>query len=282
MANIETMRENKELLESFLVERRIPENYQLPRYQIPFGYIYCIENLTNGKRYIGATYSTWTDVKNSRQYNPLRKRASNYIYEYNCAVRSTDSIKRITRPITQAMVNDGIKNFIMYPIAETTKENHSSLEKQLMDKFDTCNNGYNAMKSGNKGSKRGNVHTSEQKRLRSESIVAVNMSEKSIVYSESMKLFADHIRTTKDIIKNSARFPRPHKGWFIFYHSRIKQEEIISKIHEMRSNAVDRRLALSDKATSFYMDLLSSVNNFINIPNSELFPDFDFKELRYY
>ena len=127
--------ENRKIVAAFLDIRPIPSDYQLPKHLPLFGYVYCIENLLTGKKYIGSCYSKWVDVKFPQMHIQLKKRASNYLYEYNRLRKNPDSTGVLARPIISAMVNDGIENFIMYPLAETTKESHWKSEEYFINKL---------------------------------------------------------------------------------------------------------------------------------------------------
>ena len=131
MANESKIIQNRKILSSFLEIRSIPDQYKAPykpNERNPYGYIYCIENKINNKKYIGSTYSVWVGISEPNMIVPLKKRASHYIYNYNRMKNYSETDKLLLRPIDKALVDYGIENFVMYPIAETTRENHIDAE----------------------------------------------------------------------------------------------------------------------------------------------------------
>ena len=225
----ELLERNREIKKNFLVDREIEEANKVPEGQF-YGYIYCIENKNTGKKYVGSTYSTWTGVKNPNPLSIMSKRASGYIYEYNSGMKTSSSVKKVLRPVVQAMIDEGIENFIMYPIAETTVKTHTKLENEWIDKLDTRFTGYNGseaypLKLTDKSPRR--VYTSAQRAGISDPVIAVNMNRKEIICADSMKLLGDRLGTSKDIIKNNVRGARNYKGWFIFYMSKDKRQDIV-------------------------------------------------------
>lgn len=266
---------NKNTISNFLINRPIPEKYRLTVDKIPFGYIYCIENKLTGMKYIGSTYSVWAGIQKPRPYTSLSKRASHYLYEYNKAMKSITAGNKVTyRPIIQAMIDNGFNNFIMYPICETTPANHTGMENYFIDIYDTIKSGYNVSRAG-VPTATGRVLTARDKQIRSEGIIAVNMNDKKLVVSESMKLLGDYIGTTKDQIKNGNRNGKPVKGWFIFYLNPDKRHEILFKnvIHDQNKRKQERH---SDKAKSFYIGLYNAIELHLNETyHSEYFPGFE-------
>ena len=152
MANESKLIQNRNLLNNFLVNKDIPDQFKVKNidnpFNAPFGYIYCIENKLNGKKYVGSVYAIWDGIKNPSPVMQIRKRASNYLYEYNCAMDTTkNTATKQNRPIIQAMVDDGFENFIMYPIAETTRDTHIAAENYFINTLDTIASGYNVVKA---------------------------------------------------------------------------------------------------------------------------------------
>lgn len=272
MVTPELLKQNQELLNSFLVGAQIPDEYKLPPHERIFGYIYCIENKLNGRKYIGAVYSGWMDVQDPDPSNLLRKRASNYIYEYNSARKTTSSAKKTFRPIIQALCDDGFENFTMYPIAETTKNNHVSAEIYFIEKLDTIDDGYNVYLGRGRNSHTGRKFLSKDKEVRSDKIIGVNLNKKEILFSDSMKLFADFIGTSKDMIKNVNRIGRSYKGWFIFYIDDEKRNHVLNMVV---NGTIQHQTQHSERSKKFYSGVFSSISAFIHeYPHSEIFSDF--------
>ena len=277
MAKDSVIIRNKEMMKGFLVNSEIPKEYRLDDDIIPFGYIYCIENIKNNNKYIGSTYSIWTGSRPSVM-SQLGKRASHYLYEYNSAIKMISSNKDVpikyNRPIIAAMVQDGFENFIMYPIAETTREVHIAAEQFFINKYNTIENGYNLVKAvslpGYSLSHRN--MTANEKQIRSENIICINNNEKKIIFSDSMKLFADYMNTGKDMIKNCNRMGRPYKGWFVFY---IDNEK---RLYVLNNNVLgDKMLNVkrSESSKDFYKTLYGMITLYLkNLNNKEYFPDF--------
>ncbi len=280
MITPEERKQNELLRENFLIDRPIETLYKLPEFSEPFGYVYCIENKNSGKKYVGSTYSIWTNIQNPGYLNQLRKRASQYIYEYNCIRNMKSNAKKMSRPISIAMATEGLENFIMYPLAETTKENHLDAETYFIRKLDTMNNGYNVRSTPFKCRMIGNTMSPEDKLRRSEEIISINVNNKKIVISDSMKLFGDFLGTTKDIIKNSVRLCRPRSGWFSFYTNWDKRQDIINNTVLNIDNA-DQRFKHSEKSKAFYVEFNDQITTYLTKTNSELFSDYTIEYLRY-
>ena len=262
-----------------------PAELHSDRIQIPFGYIYCIENKRNHKRYIGSTYSIWKGISRPSVFSQLRKRASQYIYEYNKAVSSASTMTKTYRPIIQALLNEGIENFRMFPLMETHQSNHLAAENYFISKYDTIKNGYNIHRGNIRGNPIGRKMSRDDKISRSNEIIAVNMDLEAIIVSDSMKLFGDYISTTKDMIKNSVRSGRACYGWFIFYTDASKRKDIL--FHKVLSNGLSSPGAIhnrnhSSKSKKLYKDLELAISEYLDNSLSERFSTFDrLDDLRY-
>jgi hypothetical protein len=265
------LEQNKVLVNNFLVIRKIAPEFKIPIYEDRFGYIYCIENKLDNKKYIGSTYSNWMDVKDPNISNPLRKRASQYLYEYNKGIKNTISIKKLNRPIIQAMIDNGFENFIMYPLAETTKKNHTEAEKYFINYYNTIENGYNVIYGRGLTHHIGRALSTKDKKLRSEPIISINFNNKQIIFSDSMKLFADYMNSSKDMIKNVVRLGDFYKGWISFYIDTSKRKYILEKVLEKSGYH-------STKRKEFYTELVNNIEKYIKDSKSELFYNFEILE----
>jgi len=270
----EKRRRNQEIIAKFLVSKDIEPQYKIPIFAEQFGCVYCIENKINGKKYIGATYAKWIRDTCEPTIRQIRQRASDYIYEYNKAIEGTTSSSKTLRPIIKAMFEEGIDNFIMYPLAETVKENHNKVEQYFIDLYKTKdpNYGYNLIKAGNSVQKVIRRASASYKRVRSDPIICINLNEKKIIFSEAMKLFGDYMNSTKDMIKNANRGASSYKGWFIFYIDKEKRETILNMYN---NNEIDPRKKISNKKLAFYNGLYNSVSQYIDKNNNEYFSDFE-------
>ena len=285
IARDDRVRNNAMIREKFLdLTRPIDRKYisKNKKDGLPYGYIYCIENKLNGKKYIGATYSRWEDVVSAGDFPQLKKRASQYIYEYNDAKEMKSSMRKHLRPIIQAMVEDGIENFVMYPIAETEQSYHKSAEAQFIRDLNTIENGYN-VDTGGGGIVPGCYrppHSAAAKKARSSEVICINLNEKKIMYSDSMKLFADYMGTTKDMIKNVVRICSQYKGWFIFYTDWESRNNVITNL--LNNTGVFATRKTSDKTKAFYKEFHENLGVYLTKPNSEFFSDFEIlKPLKY-
>lgn len=94
------------------------------------GYIYCITNLSNEKKYVGkTTYS-------------ITKR-----FQEHCRDSKKERCER--RPLYDAMNKYGIENFVVKELIECPNDELDSYEKMYIEKLQTYgHNGYNATKGG--------------------------------------------------------------------------------------------------------------------------------------
>lgn len=283
MVRSELLERNAALKEAFLdLERPIPNEYKIESRngRVPFGYIYCIENKKNGKKYIGSTYSLYGDVVEPGNFAQLKKRVNQYIYEYNQGLEMVPSMVATLRPIVRAMVEEGIENFTMYPVSETGYKNHNDLEKFFINKFRTFPYGYNTNKGGKARMIYQPSQTAAGKKARSQEVIAINLNEKKIMFSDSMKLFADYMGSTKDMIKNCVRSGSQYKGWFIFYTNWQERDNVISKI--INNEGVCKSRNISDKRKEFLKDFHQNISIYLSKADSEMFSDFEIlNALRY-
>jgi len=173
--------------------------------------------------------------------------------------------------------DDGFDNFIMYPMAETLQSTHFNAEEYFINELNSIHNGYNVRPKGVYGNSLGRTLSIHDKIVRSDKILAIHLNHKKLVFSDSMKLFADFIGTSKDIVKNHNRSGRPYKGWFIFYIDKNKRFYIwdyfvMGDNIGFQTNGRSRNH--SEESKKFYTELYTNISSYIESRNSELFSDF--------
>ena len=183
------------------------------------------------------------------------------------------------------MLEEGIENFIMYPIAETIKDKHFYIEAYFIKLFDTLNNGYNSVSpAGNKikyeiRPRKGTPHTAQERKKRSIEIICISPSAKKIIFSDSMKLFGDYMDSTKDMIKNSVRRCRPYKGWYCFYTDYDRRNYIIE------TNVLGDGLPVghrhSKESAEISVEFHNEITEYLKNKDSKVFQEYSVEELRY-
>lgn len=93
------------------------------------GYIYCITNLINKKKYVGKT--TYSVTKR---------------FQEHCRDSKKERCEK--RPLYDAMNKYGTKNFVVEELIECPNDELNSYEIMYIDKLGTYHNGYNATKGG--------------------------------------------------------------------------------------------------------------------------------------
>ena len=96
---------------------------------ILLGFIYCISNYINSKKYIGQTHYS------------IQKRWQEHKYD-------SSSNKCANRPLYNAIKKYGIDNFYIEQIEEVSDEKLNEREIYWIEYYDSFNNGYNATKGG--------------------------------------------------------------------------------------------------------------------------------------
>lgn len=187
-------------------------------------YIYMIESKTNPQfRYIGKTKNIYD-------------RALNYIRTYDRMKKNPHWI----RPISQAIYQNGIDDFIMYPIATVNgKENTGILEQLLIKKLHTHidEDGLNVdthidVSGGTPHC--GYVHSVDTKIKKSKPMMAINDKSKTILIAVGGKILGDYLNTSKDMIKNVIRRPCHLRDWYIYYLNDADRDDITAKYKSKR------------------------------------------------
>ena len=93
-----------------------------------------------------------------------------------------------------------------------------------------------------------------------------------------MKIFADYMQTSKDLIKNCARRPCMYKGYYIIYLNDIDREEILNKAIMREEAQINRNRkyyeAYGEAPLSklpMYIDMVKFVDRFLDNPSTEFF-----------
>ena len=281
MLTEEGLAENRRIKEEFLDLREIPKEYLFSEHKFNYpndvfgGYIYCIENKKNGMKYIGSAGSIYAGVKNPEKFHAMKKRASQYLYEYNRAKNLSRSLLATKRHILRALVEEGIENFVMYPIAEVGIISRFRIETYFIEKYHTFSNGYN--ESIPKVCLGTSVALSEKlKAQRAHKIICINLNSQEIIFSDSMRLFANFVGTTKDQIKNNARFGRTYKGWFIFYRDYSKRHEILKRVlgDKLQTENDPCSRNHSEKSKKFYQEFVETIDSYLNRNSGKVFTEF--------
>lgn len=93
------------------------------------GFIYCISNSINNKKYIGQTHYS------------IEKRWQEHRYD-------SHKNRYVNRPLYNAIQKYGIKYFFIEQIEEVPNEKLNERERYWIEYYDSYNNGYNATKGG--------------------------------------------------------------------------------------------------------------------------------------
>ena len=214
--NLENLRKYKE---NFVVL-----NPDCPIYIDPSSYkgkyiIYMIMNLKDGKRYIGST----VDFNN---------RVNRYIYYYFHDEPNSN-------PVSRAIKEEGIENFRIMPIAVIeTRDKLRLAERETIIMYNCLDPKYGYNKTLPSITEKvheypngGHPHYARTKANKAKFIAAVNDSEKKLVISEGMKLFADITSSSKDLVKNEAKDCRRHRGYYIIYLNSSDRNMLFTKIN---------------------------------------------------
>lgn len=230
-------------------------------------YVYIVKNIKTGKMYVGRTINIY-------------HRASDYTRIHRN--RATYASKKLNL-IYSAIFNDGIDDFIMYPIATCDNLYDAAItEVECMKLFNTIYpNGYNLKASydfHDFQTRPGYKHSIEAKIKKAKLVMCINPVTHSAILSVGMKLFGDFTNSTKDLVKNCAKRPCMHRGYYVIYINDIDRKNI-ADIYYKRTLSNFKNLIPS--ATK-YFEILKLVEDFINSDYSaDALPDYNLKFLTY-
>lgn len=178
--------------------------------------IYAIENTKTHKIYIGKT-------------THLLNRSNHYIWAY----RHPEA--RIDHPVVNAIREDGIENFRMYPIHMcNTREELALAEKCYVEQYLKLrpNDLYNKMiplgvaEFHHVG--RGTPASTATKIAKGKWIVCINPDTKSMYICVGMKIFGDLVGSSKDQVKNCTRRGIKHHGFYVIYLGERDRNEVLN------------------------------------------------------
>lgn len=164
--------------------------------------VYKITDKTNGKIYVGKTKNIY-------------RRAREYI----------NPIKSNLKPMSALVLQKGVENFVMEPIAFTDNAaSLANLEMMYIIQLDTMNPeiGYNVslqsvITPDHIGNRTPRKQFADERIRRSKMMCAINPDTKEMVFSTGLKLFADRIARSKDEIKSAARRAGSLDGYYFYY-----------------------------------------------------------------
>lgn len=259
------MEKTKDARDNFLKLSYSP-NFIFPSDYKKKYFIYIIKNLENNKLYVGKCHNIYD-------------RANNYIWH------ATSKDYNDRRPIVKALQSYGIDKFVMFPIETCDSKEIAGIREQFyIRSLNTIDRtiGYNVSTLvDNRTSIVGQVgheHSIETKIKKGKPIICINPETKIVFLAVGMKIFADYMNTSKDLIKNCARRPCMYKGYYIIYLNDIDREDILQKAIK-REEA--QRIKFSKYVETFgeaplsklpaYIDMVQYVERFMDNPSKEFF-----------
>ena len=242
------------------------KNFTFPEdYKKKF-FIYIIMNLTNKKIYVGK-------CKN------LFDRANNYIWHV------ANPNYHDFRPIIKALKTYGLENFVMFPI-EACDNKIIAGERELfyIKSLNATDRtiGYNESTTLDIRSSRdgqgGHEHTIDTKIKKGKPVLCINPDTKIAFIAVGMKIFADYMGTSKDLIKNCARRPCKYKGYYIIYLNEFDRDTILQKAIQREEAQIKKFQKYYDvmgeaplSKLPAYIDMVQCVERFMDNPSKAFF-----------
>lgn len=234
--------------------------------------VYAIENIKTQKTYIGKT----TNILN---------RSNAYIYAYRNHDEKNPSS---SRPIINAMLSEGIDNFMMYPLVVTPDRDSLALTERnlivclmrmdpnkLYNVSIPCGRDEYKMSSFKKYSQ--SIAT---KITKSKMIAAINPDTKQMYISTGMKLFSVFVGSSKDQVKNCAKRGIRHRGFYIIY----LDTDYRAEVQDRRKNNQELMLKpYKEKRPNYHNDKYEEYFYFVDLANTMIDEESDkcFTDLGY-
>lgn len=202
-----------------------------------YGFIYAIQNLRNGKMYIGSTKDYY-------------ERAATYIRKYRNPQNLTT-----TRLIHKAMLEEGIENFRMFPLYQCNSENSlRDLESLYMTDFNTLYpNGYNTTTMTSSL-----THTAKIRRMKSRPMIAVNPKDKTMYVAESSSLIAKHVFDNADrsIMVRDAKLGISFRDYYFYYlDPKTCKENIDRKLEQCATGKIREKDIRNTEKAKLYIGI---------------------------
>ena len=259
------MEKTKEARDNFLKLSYSP-NFIFPADYKKKYFIYIIKNLENNKLYVGKCRNIYD-------------RANNYIWH------ATNKDYHDFRPIVKALQSFGIDKFVMFPIETCDNKEIAGIREQFyIQALNTTDRsiGYNVLTNidikDSVAGQLGHAHSIETKIKKGKPVMCINPETKIAFLAVGMKIFADYMNTSKDLIKNCARKPCMYKGYYIIYLNDTDRDEILQKAIK-REEA--QRVKFSKYVETFgeaplsklptYIEMVQCVERFMDNPSKEFF-----------
>ena len=259
------MQKTKDSRDNFL-KLNYSKNFTFPEdYKKKF-FIYIIMNLTNKKIYVGK-------CKN------LFDRANNYIWHV------TNPNYHDFRPIIKALKTYGLENFVMFPI-EACDNKIIAGERELfyIKSLNTTDRtiGYNESTTldirSSRNGQGGHEHTIDTKIKKGKPVLCINPDTKIAFIAVGMKIFADYMGTSKDLIKNCPRRPCKYKWYYIIYLNDFDSDTILQKAIQREEAQIKKFQKYYDvmgesplSKLPAYIDMVQCVERFMDNPSKAFF-----------
>lgn len=259
------LQKTKESRDNFL-KLNYSKNFTFPKDYKKKYFIYIIMNLTNNKVYVG-------------KCKDIFDRANNYIWH------TVNPKYHDRRPIIKALQSYGLENFVMFPIeACNNKMIAGEREMFYIKSLNTTDRsiGYNESTvvdiRASKAGQNGYAHSIDTKIKKGKPVICINPDTKVVLLAVGMKIFADLVGSSKDLVKNCARRPCRHKGYYIIYMNDADRDEILQKAIQREEAQIRKYQSYYDTTGEAplsklpaYIEMVQYVERFMDNPSKEFF-----------